>query len=248
MTGTQAVDRAAHLVGLVVRSEAPVPFSTLCSDSGYARSTTSRLLAALERADLLTRDAAGAFLPGPLFARYAARSSDDDLLRAAEPVMADLGELTGETINLGVPRAGAVAHIAQVASRYIVASRDWIGVDVPPHASALGKVLYAFGGLDLPTGELPQPTPATSATAQSLRAQLPGIRRAGFALTVDELEVGLAGIAAPVFDGTTIVAALGLSGPTVRVAAQGTALGPVVAHHAARLSRRLTRYRKDGAA
>ncbi len=248
-TGTQAVDRAAHLLALVVRARQAVPFTTLCLESGYARSTTSRLLSALERSDLLARDGAGAFVPGPLFDMYAARRGrDDDLARIAEPVMTELSELTGETINLGVPRGGTVVHAAQVASTFILGSRDWVGVDVPPHVSALGKVLYAHTALDLPAGRLASPTPAGPRTLAELRSQLPGIRKKGYAVTVDELEVGLTGIAAPVFNGTQVVAALGLSGPTARLADQADILGPVVAHHATRVSRQLTRHRKDGAA
>ena len=39
-------------------------------------------------------------------------------------------------------------QIAQVDSTYMLGARDWMQVDVPPHCSALGKVLYAFGALD----------------------------------------------------------------------------------------------------
>lgn len=248
-TGTQAVDRAAHLLSLVVRSRRGVPFTTLTTESGYPRSTTSRLLSALERSDLLSRTTDGAFVPGPLFDAYAARRGrDDDLAQVATATMEGLGELTGETINLGVPRGGAVVHIAQVASTYILASRDWVGVDVPSHVSALGKVLYAHGVLDFPVGPLTRPTDAGPRTLVELRAELPGIRAQGYAVTIDELEIGLTGIAAPVRNGTKTVAALGLSGATARLADQADILGPVVAHHATQLSRQLTRHRKDGAA
>ena len=47
--GTHAVDRAAALVDLVVRADGPVSFNELSDETGLARSTTSRLLAALER-------------------------------------------------------------------------------------------------------------------------------------------------------------------------------------------------------
>src|SRR4051812_49516977 len=49
--GTQAVDRAAALVDLVVRASEPLSFTELSDETGLARSTTSRLLAALEVVD-----------------------------------------------------------------------------------------------------------------------------------------------------------------------------------------------------
>ena len=70
--GTQAVDRAAALIDLVVRADEPLSFTELSEETGLARSTTSRLLAALERTELVERDAAGGYVAGPLFALYAA--------------------------------------------------------------------------------------------------------------------------------------------------------------------------------
>src|SRR6266851_1492652 len=48
-TGTQAVDRAAQLLREVVRCGDPVTFTELTAATGLAKSTTSRLLMALER-------------------------------------------------------------------------------------------------------------------------------------------------------------------------------------------------------
>lgn len=248
-TGTQAVDRAAHLVALVVRADRPVSFSDLCLETGMARSTTSRLLAALERSALLGRDSDGAWVAGSLFAHHAARQGrDEELARLALPVMERLGELTGETINIGVAHGGEVVHIAQVAGTFMLASRDWTGVQVPPHLSALGKVLYAEHVLDLPAGRLARPTKAAVATGTALRAQLPGIRARGFATTVDELEVGLTAVAAPVIVDGKCVAALGISGPSARLAEHLVTVGPTVLREARTLSDQISRHRKDGAA
>ena len=62
--GTQAIDRAAQLLTLVVESEGPITFTELADESGLARSTTSRLLAALEGNHLLERSADGAYRSG----------------------------------------------------------------------------------------------------------------------------------------------------------------------------------------
>ncbi|MBK9476624.1 MAG: IclR family transcriptional regulator [Tetrasphaera sp.] len=247
-TGTQSIDRAADLLARIVRAQTPMTFTELADATGLARSTTSRILAALERADLLTRDSAGAWAPGALFEGYAVRrTADDALAEAAQASMHALGDLTGETINLGVARGGTVVQIAQVDSTYYLGSRNWLDIDVPPHASALGKVLYAARSLQLPQGDLERLTPATVATSDALGRQLVGIRDRGYATTVDELEVGLTGVAAPVTRDGVVVAALGLSGPTSRLADSLQATGAVVAAHARALSTRLA-HEKAGAA
>lgn len=248
-TGTQSIDRAADLLARVVRADGALTAASLADTTGLARSTTSRLLAALERADLLARDDAGAWAPGPLFDLYATRRGGDEVLaEAAGPTMRALGELTGETVNLGVPRRGTVVQIAQVDAAYFLGSRDWVGTDVPAHASALGKVLYAHGALPVPTGPLDPPAPAAVSTGAELAAQLPGIRRAGWASTVDELEPGLTGIAAPVRRRGAVVAALGISGPTSRLADDLASTGALVASHAAALTARLEHHPTEGAA
>lgn len=241
--GTQAVDRAAALIALVVRSPEPLTSSALADSAGLARSTTSRLLTALERARLLARDDDGAYVPGPLFAQYATRHDPSAaLVRLATPTLQRLGDDTGETVNLGVAHGDTVVQVAQVDARYVLGARDWVGVDVPPHCSALGKVMYAFGGLTVPDGPLEQPTDKAIGSGAQLRRELARVRRDGFARARDELEVGLTAVAAPVRNRKgDVIAALGVSGPTARLATRADQTGRLVIEHADTLSRVLRR-------
>lgn len=247
--GTQSVDRAASLLSLVVTADEAPTFTALCAQTGFARSTTSRLLSALERADLLGRDARGAWVPGPLFDQYAARRGPDErLLDLAGPVMDVLGELTGETVHLAVASAGKVVQVAQVDSTYLLGTTNWVGVEVPAHCSSLGKVLYAYGALAVPQDPLERPTARSISAVAELTAVLPEIRACGWAMTVDELEVGLCGIGAPILVNGEAIAALGLSGPTSRMGDSLTATASLVSTHARTLSLRLSRVHKEGAA
>src|ERR671918_674482 len=90
--GSQAVDRAGALLALVVLSGAPRTFTSLVDELGLAKSTTSRLLHALERNRLLQRDRNGAFRPGALFSIYAARPSAlTDFVELARPTLERIG-------------------------------------------------------------------------------------------------------------------------------------------------------------
>ncbi|WP_310528649.1 IclR family transcriptional regulator [Nocardioides sp.] len=217
--GTRAVDRAADLVATVVRADEPMTFAALQDASGLAKSTTSRMLTALERSGLLERDRAGSYVAGRLFWLYAARHDPwEELARLAMPILEAVGDKTGETVNLGVARGERVVHVAQVDARYLLGTRDWTQLEVPAHTSSLGKVLYAYDVLPMPTGKLEQLTESTVATSRELLSQLGVVRRQGFATTVNELEVGLTGIAAPVrISRVESIAALGISGPTTRL-------------------------------
>ena len=240
--GTQAVDRAAALVDLVVRADEPLSFTELSDETGLARSTTSRLLAALERTERIERDPAGGYVAGPLFALHAALHDPwPQIARLARPVLEAVGEQTGETVHLGVARGDNVVHIAQTESTYLLSARDWNQVDVPPHCSALGKVLYAFDCLPVPSGRLERRTEHTITTREGLAADLAACRRQRYAVTVDELETGLTGIAAPVEGRDGVFAALGVSGPTARLQDRVDRIGRLLNEQADVLSTLLRR-------
>lgn len=236
--GTQAVDRAARLLVDVIEADAPRPFTRLLTDSGLPKSTTSRLLSALERHGLVQRDHGGAFRPGPVLARYAGRAGTADLAAAARGTLERIGERTGETVNLAVLSGGAVELVDQVDSPHLLGATNWVGVRVPLHCSALGKVFLAYGAASLPRGPLERRTRATVTDREALRGQLAQVRRAGYAVTMEELEPGLVAVAAAVRgrDGT-VVAALSVSGPAVRLDAERvTEVGELLAAEAGALS------------
>jgi IclR family acetate operon transcriptional repressor len=229
--GSQAVERASALLGLIVESGTPRTFSSLVDELGLAKSTTSRLLQALERSRLVHRDRAGAFRPGALFSLHAARPSAlHDLSELARPTMERLSELSRETVNLAVPRGGQLVQIDQVDSRYLIGATNWVGVDMPAHCTALGKVLYAFGALPVPPGHLDRRTAHSPVDRAKFDHALVEVRRRGWAASLDELELGLAAVGAPVraVDGA-VIAAVSVSGPTNRINDYGiTRLGDLL--------------------
>jgi DNA-binding IclR family transcriptional regulator len=242
-TGTQAVDRAAHLVATVVRADDPLTFSALEHECRLPKSTTSRLLSALERAELLERDEAGSYVAGPLFWLYSARHDPwEHLVRLARPTLRSVGAATGEAVHLAVARGDRVVQVAQVDSKYLLGSRDWTNVDVPSHCSALGKVLLACGAVVLAGGALEQTTPHTITDRDALRRDLAQVARRGWASTVDELEIGLTAVAVPVHGRSgEVVAALGISGPGQRLEERHEEIGQLLIDRAEQLSSLLRR-------
>jgi len=250
-TGTQSVDRAALLVATVVRADEPLSFVELQGACGLPKSTTSRLLAALERTELLERNDAGSYVAGPLFWLYSTRHDPwEELVRIAQPTLERVGEDTGETVNLSVARGDRVIQVAQVDSTYLLGTQDWTQVDVPVHCSALGKVMLAHGVLDVPSRRLEQVTPSTITDPAALRRDLAQVLRRGYASTTDELEIGLTGVGVPVRGkGGDVVAALGVSGPNPRLVDRLDEIGRLLNDRAEQLSGLLRRRtRKEGVA
>lgn len=216
--GTQAVDRAAAVLTAVLGSTEPVTFADLVVRTGLPKSTLSRLTTSLERNGLLQRTSAGAWQPGTAITDYALSvRPEDDLLRIAQPFLDALGALTGETVNLAIPLAGEVRQIAQVDSTYLLGAVNWLDRPVPFHCSALGRVFLAHG-TPLPTGRLPKLTERTITSRAELAEALERVRQDGVAIVDSELEPGLVAVAAPVHSADdTVVAAVSVSGPSVRL-------------------------------
>jgi DNA-binding IclR family transcriptional regulator len=221
-SGTTAIDRGADLLVRVLEAEEPVAVTDLASAAGLPKSTASRLLSALERRGLVEQDGErGRLRPGPAILRVAERGMlERNLVEMARPALLALSELSGETINLAVPGAAGVEHLLQADGRHFLGAGQWVGRTVDFHCSANGKVFLAYGRALAPAGAraLTEHAPATITDPAELRIELERVRWDGFAGAVDELETGLAAIAAPVRGASgEVVAALSITGPTVRM-------------------------------
>lgn len=250
-TGTQSIDRAARLLVRVVEGERPFSVSELAEAEGLPRSTTSRLISALERQGLVQRDGGATIRPGPVLLRYAQRGlAAADLVELAAGTLDRLAEASGETVNLAVSTPLGVDQLDQRDSRHFIGSTNWVGRRVPHHCTAVGKVFLAHGAARLPDGPLAKLAPRTIVDRDELARELDRVRARGYATTVDELEPGLWAVAAPVYGAAGVVAALSISGPTTRLR-EGLLdeLGLLLGREAASLSARLgTSYAKEGAA
>jgi DNA-binding IclR family transcriptional regulator len=213
----QSADKALAILAAFREGRSDVGVSELAAELGTHKSTVSRLLATLEKRGLVRREG-DRFAPGWELARLGALAvRGSALVGAAREAMEDLAERTGETVNLAVLDGERALNVQQVDSAHFVGVTDWTGRAAPLHATANGKALLAFGEVGLPR-ELSRVTERTITERPALRAELERVRQAGFAVAVEELELGLHAVAAPVFDRFgACAAALSVSGPAYRL-------------------------------
>ena len=240
-TGTQAIDRAAQLLVSIVEAAHPPSVGELATRAALPKSTTSRLLAALERQGLVQRlGDRGRLHPGPVLLRFATGDASSALLELAAPSLRRLADASGETVNLAVPGPLGVEHLAQEDTAHIVGVANWVGRRVPLHVAANGKVFLAHGA-PRTAQQLERLTPRSIVDPTKLELELARVRARGFATSIDELEHGLSAVAAPVFgpDGDAI-AALSISGPTARLTSERIAtVAPLLVEEAGKLATRL---------
>jgi IclR family transcriptional regulator, acetate operon repressor len=229
-----AADLTARLVALVVE-RSPRTLSELIAASDASEADVQLALEALERHGLIEWDA------GRTRARFA-HAPRRDLAELAEPAMQRLADESGETVNLMVRSAGGAEAIAQVDGRHVLGVSSWIGREVPDHCSAAGKVFLAFGA-SAPREPLERLTARTIVHPGELERELDQARTRGFATIVDELEMGLAAVAAPIRDGDgTVVGALSVAGPTARLGPSRLGIvGALAVEQADAVSERLRR-------
>src|ERR1700730_6370079 len=198
----QSVDRAVAILEILARDgEAGV--TEVARELGVHKSTASRLLAALDRRELVAQDAArGRYRLGVGLVRLAGAAGRGlDLVQESRPVCRALAQEVGETVNLAILSGRDALYLDQVAGPAALSPHNWAGQRIPLHATSDGKMLLAY----LPEAELaewlaPPLARFTERTITDLArfpALLGALPRRGFATAVEELEAGLTGNAAP---------------------------------------------------
>ena len=242
----QSVDRAVAILEILARDgEAGV--TEVARELDVHKSTASRLLAALDRRELVTQDTArGKFRLGVGIVRLAGAASQKlDVVQESRPVCRALAQEVGETVNLAILSGRDALYLDQVAGPAALSPHNWAGQRIPLHATSDGKVLLAY----LPEAELnaclapplARFTEHTITAVAEFRRLLAEVRRRGFATAVEELEAGLTAIAAPVRNAEgNVIASISASGPSFRIPADRIpALAAAVRRAAAEVSRRL---------
>jgi len=219
LNGTQAIDRASTLLIHILECATPPLPSQLSRAYEIPKSTTSRILSALERQGLVRRDRAGAFVAGDVLTAFARTQNQDSVLVARmHSALEKLAHTTGETANLAVASNGEMKLIDQVDGHYLLGATNWVGKRIPYHASALGKILLAYGAATIPMGRLEKLTAKTITSRPRLLSELESVRKKGYATITDELEEGLVAVAAPVRESDgRVVGAISISGPSPRL-------------------------------
>jgi DNA-binding IclR family transcriptional regulator len=221
----QSVDRAVTILEILARS-GDVGVTELARELGVHKSTAFRLVAALERRDLVEQNAGrGKYRLGTGILRLAgATTSRLDLVQESRAVSRALAARTGETVNLAVLSDGAALYMDQVAGSSALQPHNWVGQRIPLHATSNGKVLLSPLDRAEVTRQLPVLRAYTANTITSLDAlmrELEEVRTRGYAIAIDELEIGLTAVAAPVRNiHSEVMASMSISGPTFRLDAR----------------------------
>lgn len=150
-------------------------------------------------------------------------SLHDRLAEASTDILAYGRDKLNESVSLGVLEGENVLFVARAEAEHIVSTGVRIGARLPAYCSATGRVLLgALSDAEIRTiiggKTLAQRTPRTIVKPALILQEINQSRTSGFAISDQELELGMRSLAVPVRDTDgKIVAALSCSAYTARV-------------------------------
>src|SRR3954468_7255074 len=243
--GVQSVDRALTILSILARV-GQVGVTEIATEIGVHKSTAFRLMSTLEAHELVEQtEERGKYRLGLGLLRLAGASSARlDVVQEARPVCRRLASDCGETVNVAVLSDSAALYVDQFSGSAALPSHNWVGQHIPLHATSNGKILLSGlerDEVDRRVEKLPAYTSRTITDRRTLHRELDEVRREGYAVATDELEVGLTALAAPIHSAHgDVVASVSVSGPTFRLPDDHLkGLVPVVIEAAEQISRRL---------
>lgn len=230
----RSVHRAISVLQVLARGGA-TGVTEIAAELGVHKSTVFRLLATLESRGLVEQHGErGSYRLGYGVVQLAAGATKaDDLSLLSRPICRRLAEVVRETVNVAVHDGTAIVSIDQVLGSPTITTHNWVGQRAPMHATTAGKVFMAHMDPEQLDDLLAEPleayTPHTVVDPAALRRELALVRERGYATTMEENEIGLVAVGAPIrtLDGR-VIAAVTASGPTFRISPENL---PELAEH-----------------
>ncbi|MFE6925014.1 IclR family transcriptional regulator [Nocardia sp. NPDC057663] len=215
----QSIERAAAVLRLLARGPGPMAVGEIAAALDLAKPTAHGILRTLLGVGFVEQDpATGRYLLGRALGELGTDHLDVNELRSRAIHRADaLASRTGESVRIAVARDAGITVIHHVFRPDNTEQVLAVGEVLPPHATALGKVLLAYDAASN-LAALQAFTRRTIVERTALDRAIAEIRRTGWASEVEEYRTGEAGIAAPIrARGGLVVAAIGVTGPMDRL-------------------------------
>jgi len=199
--------RGAALLRACGESEGAQSLAELALRTGLPKPTAHRLLGELVRLGLVERGPDGRYGIGlALFVLGQSAPSARELRDIALPFLGDLYEATGENVHLAVPDGPDTLFLAKLTGRRATPIVSRTGGRLPAHDPRP------------PCVSLPRLTPRTLVLPGQLARDLARTRARGFGVNLEEAEIGISAVAAPVYaHERRPVAAISVTGGTRRL-------------------------------
>jgi DNA-binding IclR family transcriptional regulator len=223
----QSIDRVVALLDMLSESDVPLSLAEICTRMSLHKSTAHRSLIVLERTSMIERTPEGRFRLGLKLYELGNRAIEQiDLRERVQPFFRRLAMEVGETVHLSVLQKTRVVYLDKVEPNRRVCMTSKTGTSNPVYCTSMGKAMLAFLPEDmceeiLGKIKFTRFTTKTLCSREALLKSLERVRRRGFAIDDEEIEVGVRCVGVPVFDENRHpIAAVSVSGPASRITVQ----------------------------
>jgi IclR family pca regulon transcriptional regulator len=213
----QSLERGLAVIKAFDADDRTLTLSDVARKTGLTRAAARRFLRTLAELGYVRTDGRQFSLRPRVLELGYAYLSGLSLPEVAMPYMEELTARTHESTSISVLDEETVVYVARVAAKRIMTVGITVGTRFPAYATSMGRVLLANAPGDwledyLSRVTLVAETPHTLTDRRQLEQALAGVRREGYALVDQELEIGLRALAVPIHDPAgTVVAAINSS-------------------------------------
>ncbi len=221
----RSVQRALTLLRTFLPHDGELSAAELSKATGLDPSTVFRLLVTLESQGFVEINPATAkYRPGVVLLELGSRFlKNNDIRSRSIGHLERLRDKFGETVHLTILDGDEVVYLEKLAGLHpigFMSSR--VGDRNPAHCTGVGKALLAYLPEEelakrYPDGRLKRYTDHTITKIEELRAELVRVRKQGYAIDMEEHELGVKCVAVPTFDHKEAAAAVSVSGPVDRM-------------------------------
>jgi DNA-binding IclR family transcriptional regulator len=236
-----SLDRAVAVLEMLGESETALSLAEVCQRLHLHKSTAHRSLMVLERSALIERTPENRYRLGLKLYELGNRAVEQvDLRTHVHPYFRRLAAQVGETVHLSVLQKTSIVYLDKVEPNRRACVSSKTGTLNPVYCTAMGKAMLAFQ----PPAVIEQIvsrirfvryTRKTINSKEALLKALERVRRRGYAIDDQEIEMGVRCVGAPIFDERhQAIAAVSVSGPATRITAPNM---PEIAEHLLRCCR-----------
>ena len=219
----QVIERLARLLDVIAAHEDPVSLKILSAATGLHPSTTFRILSSLVEQNLVERTGRGNYKLGVKLMQLGNRvSASVDIRKIALPLMENLRDKLGETVNLTVREGDEVVYIERSVAKRMIKVEQVIGSRAPLHVTAVGKMMLGDLGEAAcrdyaKRSKLPAYTANTHTKITTLLQDSLAAAQRGYSYDNEEAELGVGCIGTLIRDASGhVVAGLSVSAPIER--------------------------------
>jgi DNA-binding IclR family transcriptional regulator len=218
--GIQVITRAANVLRSLEGEANGLTLGQIAQRVGLARSTVQRIVDALrEEQFVIAASPTSGVRLGPALIRLAA-SASVHFDHVTRPIMMELSQTIGETVDLSVLKGQSAVFTDQIQGRHRLRTVSAVGESFPLYCTANGKAILSILSdqqVDrLIASPMPKLTPNTITKRLELMKAIENCRRTGYAIDDEEHTEGISALGAGFIDPLGRAVALSIPIPTTR--------------------------------